>query len=134
MRSHRAHHFFRRESGLIYQTGLEAQIYNLMSLVQGRQSNRERICTATALSQGYAAFIQARQQRTTQAMPLRPNVVCEYKEAMQFCAHLQRDALSLLDDKRQNEVVTVKEDADAEKKADLIQRAIHCLDTLSRPH
>lgn len=119
---------------MIYQTGLQAQLSNIISLITSTKSTTKSVDSAADLSRGYAAFIQAAQKRTTHAKPLRPNIVCDYEEAMQFCTHLQKDALSLLDDKAQNEVVILKKDPDAERKGDLIRRAVQCIEALSPCH
>jgi hypothetical protein len=119
---------------VIYQTGLQAQISNIISLISSAESATETVHSAANLSRGYAAFIKEAQKRTPHAEPLRPNIICAYEEAMQFCTHLQKDALSLLDDKAQNEVVTIKKDVDAERKGDLIRRAVQCIAAISPCH
>jgi hypothetical protein len=119
---------------VIYQTGLEMQIHNLVSLLPSKKVKISEISSTADLSQRYATFIERFQNRKTRANPLCPNIVADHQEAKQFCSHLEKDALSLLDDMGQDQIINIAEDTQVAAKKRLVERAIQCLDALSRPH
>jgi hypothetical protein len=119
---------------VIYQTGLEMQIQNLVSLLPSRDVTTSEISSTADLSRRYATFIERFQNRRTRAKPLCPNIVADRLEAKQFCSHLEKDALSLLNDRGQDEAINISEETQTAAKKRLVERAIQCLDSLSRPH
>lgn len=119
---------------MIFQTGLEMQIQNLVSLLPRKEIQISEISSTADLSRHYAIFIEKFQNRKTRANPLCPNIVADFEEAERFCSPLREDAVFLLDDMGQREVVDISEDTQAAAKKRLVERAIQCLDALSRPH
>jgi hypothetical protein len=110
------------------------QIQNLVSLLPRKEIQISEISSTADLSRHYAIFIEKFQNRKTCAHPLCPNIVADFEEAERFCSPLRENALFLLDDMGQSEVVDISEDTQAAAKKRLVERAIQCLDALSRPH
>lgn len=119
---------------MITQAPLDIHIENLLAFVQTAGLPAHQIHDAPTLSESYRHALESLQNRKSKGRYQATHLVVSTSEATEFCRLLSDDALSMLDDKNQANVISEEYDPLADQKAVLLDTAIQCLGTLSPEH
>lgn len=115
---------------MLLQTDLDTQVRNIMGMIALSDLDLARNTNDLfALGKAYRDIISSSQQRPISGQ-ITTNIIFGFEESREFSSYLKKDALSLLDDKKQNNVIEETVDSEAEEKALLIDKALNLLNIL----
>ncbi|MGH8811979.1 MAG: aKG-HExxH-type peptide beta-hydroxylase [Advenella sp.] len=115
---------------MLLQTDLDTQVRNIMGMIALSDLDLARNTNDfLTLGKAYRNIISSLQQRPTSDQ-ISTNIIFGFEESRIFSSYLTKDALSLLDDKKQNNVIEDTLDFEAEEKAVLIDKALNLLNIL----
>lgn len=115
---------------MLLQTDLDTQVRNIMGMIALSDLDLARNTNdLLALGKAYRDIISSSQQRPISGQ-ITTNIIFGFEESREFSSYLKKDALSLLDDKKQNSVIEDTVDFEAEEKAVLIDKALNLLTIL----
>lgn len=112
---------------MIHHSSLTEHIESLIRMSQASQVESLVIDSAESLFEHYTQSLSQSQGRPISACYQRPEIISDPALASTFCSLMSQDALSMLDDKGQDQVISMIEDPQAKDKAVLISRAIDAL-------
>ncbi|SCU73312.1 conserved hypothetical protein [Cupriavidus necator] len=118
---------------MILQFGMQFQISNLVTLIGAQDLSTARSLTSIGdIQRAYHHFIEHLQNRRPSGSPGVTRIITSATEANQFRSVFTND--SLLDDKKQSEVIRTCKDAEATEKRSLLKRALKELALYSNEH
>jgi hypothetical protein len=119
---------------MIFQSPIDHHIENLLMFCHKAGLQGKHVCDASSLWDSYVCALENLQGRKTDGRYQAVNLIVSQSEASAFCKMLSTDALSLLDDRNQDQVISHEPDPQAQEKATLLVAAMECLGALSRQH
>lgn len=118
---------------MLLQFGIQSQISNLVTLIGAQDLSTARSLTSIGdIQSAYRSFIEHVQNRRPSGSPGATRIITSAREANQFRSVFTND--SLLDDKKQSEVIRTCRDAQATEKRALLKRALKELALHSNEH
>lgn len=118
---------------MILQFGIQSQIGNLVTLIGAQNRSTARsLASIGDIQRAYRSFIEHVQNRRPSGSPGVTRIITSAAEANQFRSVFTND--SLLDDKKQSEVIRTCKDGQATEKRSLLQRALKELALYSNEH